>query len=159
MNICEFYGRITKKPEVGMTSTGKKSATFSIAINRNYKNADGVLEADFVRLKAYDKTADIIEKYFDKGSRIAVVCSFRNNSYENEKGERVYADYFIVNNVYFIDTKSDQNKPNSDELSQNSTNTSTTTENVENNALSDDLFASFGEQLELPEGVDPDLGF
>lgn len=101
MNQCSFLGRLTKDPELIETKSDISVVKFTLAVRRSYPNDDGEYEADFPRFTAFDKRAEVIAKYFSKGRVMGVQANFRTDSYEDDNGETVYTQEFIVNEFYF----------------------------------------------------------
>ena len=109
MNKVILLGRLTRDPEVRY-STGENasaSARFSVAVNRKFKNAEGKYDADFINCVAFGKTAEFIEKYFAKGSMVAVVGRIQTGSYTNKDGVKVYTTDVVVEEVEFAGGKND----------------------------------------------------
>lgn len=102
MNYVSLLGRFTKDPEVNYTGTGKAFVRFTLAVNREFKKD----EADFINCVAWDKTAELIGQYFNKGRRILVQGRISVSSYEKE-GEKRYSTDVVVSNISFIDSKSE----------------------------------------------------
>lgn len=111
MNSCVFYGRISQEIEIRQTSGSNPMtvANFSVAVNRRGKNG----ETDFFRFTAFGKTAEVIEKYFKKGSRICINSHAQMNNYTDKDGNKRSNLSFIVDAVDFVDTKAEshQNAP------------------------------------------------
>lgn len=93
-------GRLTSKPELKTTPNGKMVTTFSVAVNRK---GDG---ADFLNVTAWEKTADHISRYYDKGSSICIVGRLAVRTWE-ENGKKRYATDIIAEETYFVDGKND----------------------------------------------------
>ena len=72
MNKVILVGRLTRDPEVKNTTTGKAVATFTLAVDRRFKNKDGQKEADFVPIVVWGKQAEFAGQYLSKGSQIGV---------------------------------------------------------------------------------------
>lgn len=102
LNECVFYGRISKDIELRYTANQMAIARFSIAVNRQYQNQDK--KADFLNMTAFSKTAENIERFFRKGSRIVVRCHAQQEEYTNKDGNRVSTVGFIVDSFSFVDT-------------------------------------------------------
>lgn len=105
-----LYGRISS--EIDLKVHGETTvAEFSIAINKRGKNAG----ADYFKCKAFNKTAELLDEYFHKGSRIALECTpTQPKKFETKDGKTVYPNVeFIVNAIDFVDTKaeSESSKP------------------------------------------------
>ena len=102
-------GRLTRDPEVRYSTGEKATATarFSIAINRRFKNAEGGYDADFINCVAFGKTGEFVEKYFQKGSMIALTGRIQTGSYTNKEGVKVYTTDVVVEEVEFAGGKSE----------------------------------------------------
>ena len=111
MNKVELVGRLTK--DVDMRYSGGENANafarFTVAVNRNYKNSEGVYEADFISCTAFGKTSEFINKYFHKGDLIGIIGSIRTGSYTNKDGLKVYTTDVNVENAEFVGGKNDNN--------------------------------------------------
>lgn len=106
MNNVNLIGRLTADPELRQTTNGTASCRFTVAVNRQFKNANGEYEADFVNCTAWKNTAEFVSRYFSKGSMIALSGEIRNNNYEKD-GVKHYSYIVNVNNVEFCGSKSD----------------------------------------------------
>ena len=102
MNVFIAYGRICSDIELRYTANQMAIARFSIAVNRQYQNQDK--KADFLNMTAFSKTAENIERFFRKGSRIVVRCHAQQEEYTNRDGNRVSTVGFIVDSFSFVDT-------------------------------------------------------
>ena len=89
MNKALLIGRLTRDPELRATSTGRNVCQFSIAVNRNFTNANGEREADFINCVVWDKQAENLVKYQKKGNQIAVDGRIQTRNYEDKDGKRV----------------------------------------------------------------------
>lgn len=105
MNNVQLLGRLTREVDLRQTTNGIAFARFTIAVNRTYKNQQGEREADFISCVAYRQTAELIARYFTKGSQIAVDGRIQTGSYENQQGQRVYTTDVVVNNFYFVESR------------------------------------------------------
>lgn len=99
MNQVNLVGRLTRDAEVKTTTTDKKVATFTLAVDRKFKNAQGQREADFVPIVVWDKPAEIIEKYTSKGSQVSIGGRLQVRSYEANDGQRKYVTEVVANDV------------------------------------------------------------
>lgn len=109
MNKCSLIGRLTKDPEVKQTAGGNSVCSFTIAVDRKYKKADGTREADFIPCVGWRQVADIIGQHFHKGSRIGITGSIQSRSYDGQNG-KVYVTEVVVEEIDFIDKRSDDQK-------------------------------------------------
>jgi single-strand DNA-binding protein len=107
MNRVDMVGRLTRDPDIRYTSGDNQTcvARFTIAVNRNFKNAQGEYDADFISCIAFGKTGEFIEKYFKKGSRIGLSGRIQTGSYTNKDGQKVYTTYVVAENIEFVDSK------------------------------------------------------
>ncbi len=114
VNNVTLLGRITKDPEVRSVGSGNAVCNFSLAVNRNFKNAQGEYEADFINVVAFGNTAQRMQQYVSKGNMLAITGRIQTRNYENNMGQRVYVTEVVANNVSFVETnKSKQNNSNS----------------------------------------------
>lgn len=105
MNIINLVGRLTKDVEVKLTQQGTSVASFTLAVNRNFKNKDGETEADFIQCVIWRKQAEVLAQYTQKGSQIGVTGNIQTRHYDNEQGQRVYVTEVNVDQFYFFRTK------------------------------------------------------
>lgn len=104
-------GRLTRDVELKFTPTGVAVASFSIAINRTFKNQQGEYETDFINVVAFKKLAENVANYTQKGSLVAVEGRIQTRSYENKQGQRVYVTEIIADSVQFLESKKQEEKP------------------------------------------------
>ena len=90
MNKSILIGRLTKEPELKSTPSGRNVCQFTIAVNRNYTNANGEREADFINCVAWDKQAENLVRYQHKGNQIAIEGRIQTRNYEDNSGKKVY---------------------------------------------------------------------
>ena len=105
MNVFIAYGRICKDIELRYTANQMAIAKFSIAVNRQFQNQDK--KADFFNMTAFSKTAENIERFFRKGSRIVVRCHAKQEEYTNKNGVKVNTVGFVVDQFDFVDTRAE----------------------------------------------------
>jgi single-strand DNA-binding protein len=106
-NKVQLIGNIGMNPEIKTLDGGKKLAKLSIATNESYKNAKGELvkETTWHNLKAWGKTAEIIEKYLTKGSEVAIEGKLVNSNYTDKDGVKRYVTEVEVNEVLMLGAK------------------------------------------------------
>ena len=108
MNRVILMGRLTRDPEVrySQNDTSMAIARFSLAVDRRaQRNSDGQT-ADFINIVTFGNTAEFVEKYFHKGSRMALEGRIQTGSYTNKDGVKVYTTDVVADNVEFADSKS-----------------------------------------------------
>lgn len=104
MNTVQLIGRLTKDPEVRYTTNQTAVARFTIAINKG-KDKDGKdLGADYPSIVAFGKTAELVEKYVNKGRLIGVQGRIQTGSYEKD-GKKYYTTDIIADRVEFLESK------------------------------------------------------
>ena len=108
MNSVQLLGRLARDPEVRYTDGGATIASFTLAVDRKFKQENGET-ADFISCKAFGKTAEFIEKYFSKGKKLALNGRIQTGSYTNKEGAKVYTTEVIVENVEFVESKGAEN--------------------------------------------------
>ena len=93
-NKVQLIGNLGGKPEVKTLESGKKMAKFSLATHESYKNAEGerVKETQWHNIVAWGKLVDVIEKYLDKGSEVAVEGKLMSRNYTKDGQNRVYTE-------------------------------------------------------------------
>lgn len=87
MNICILMGRITAPLDLKYTPSGAACLNFTIAIDRGRKDADGNKQTDFIDCVAWQKNAENIAQYFDKGRLIAIRGNLQKRSWKTQAGE------------------------------------------------------------------------
>ena len=107
MNKVVLVGRLTRDPELRTTNSGLPVSSFTVAVNRNFKNKEGVIEADFINVSIFGKQADNVHKYCFKGSQIGVEGRIQTRSYDAEDGSKRYVTEVIADNVEFLGSKKD----------------------------------------------------
>ncbi len=108
-NKVQLIGNVGNEPEMTVLESGKKLIRFSLATNENYKNAKGekVQSTDWHNMVAWNKTAEIIEKYAGKGKEIAVEGKLTSRSYETKEGEKRYITEVIISEVLLLGAKNE----------------------------------------------------
>lgn len=159
MNKVVLIGRLTRDPELRTTPSGVSAVNFSIAVNRNFKNKDGVIETDFFNVTAWRRQAENISKYCSKGTQVCVEGRLQNRTYEAQDGTKRYVTDVIADNVEFL------SRPSSSSTDTNNGYypdvPSTNTDNVdsapsETTITEEDPFKDFGSEVVL---TDDDLPF
>lgn len=105
LNVIAIQGRLAADPEMRQTTTGKRVCTFRIACDRGRKDANGNSQTDWIPCTAWEKTAEFIYKYFQKGSMIAVDGRLQSRQYQDKNGQNRIAVEIVANNVNFCGSK------------------------------------------------------
>lgn len=107
MNKAILMGRLTRDPELRTTQNQIPVCTFTLAIDRRFKNAAGEKQADFIPVVAWRQQAEFASKYFQKGSRMAVVGSIQTRNWDDAEGKRHYMTEVIADEIYFTESRRD----------------------------------------------------
>ncbi|UNW39660.1 single-stranded DNA-binding protein [Weissella cibaria] len=105
MNHVSLIGRLTKEPEIKYTTSGAAVASGTIAVNRDFTNANGERESDFINFVIWRKAAENFVNMTAKGSLVGLEGSWQTRSYENQQGQRVYVSELVVSNFTLVETK------------------------------------------------------
>lgn len=106
-NKVQLIGNLGNAPEIINLDSGKKLAKFSLATNENYKNAQGEkqTETQWHNIVAWNKTAELVEKYVEKGKEIAIEGKLTSRSYEDKDGNKRYVTEVIVSELLLLGNK------------------------------------------------------
>ena len=105
MNKVFLIGRLTRDPELRYTGNNVAVASFSLAVNRNFTNASGEREADFINIVVWRKQAENVKNYLSQGSQVAIDGRIQVRNYEDNEGQRRYVTEVVADNVEFLGTK------------------------------------------------------
>lgn len=105
LNRVTVMGRLTRDPELRRTQSGTAVASFSLAVERNFKTQSGEREADFFDVIAWRNTAEFVSKYFTKGRMAVVEGRLQARNYTDKNGNNRKAVEIVADNVYFGDSK------------------------------------------------------
>src|SRR5690625_2282734 len=121
MSINRFVGvgRLTRDVELKYTQNGKAVGNFTLAVNRPFKNAQGEQEADFIRCQAWEKQAENLANYMKKGSQIGIDGRIQTGSYQDKDGKTVYTTDVVADNVQFLESRNQSEKPKNSQQQSN----------------------------------------
>ena len=105
LNVVAIMGRLARDPELRQTTTGKNVASFRIACDRGRRDANGQSQADWIDVVAWDRQAEFVCKYFQKGSLIAIEGSLQTRQYQDKNGNNRTAVEVVANNINFAGSK------------------------------------------------------
>lgn len=105
INRAVVCGRLVRDPELRRTQNGTPVTSFTLAVNRTFKNADGQQEADFLNCVAWNKTAEIVEQYCSKGNLVGVEGRLQSRSYQDNQGNNRTVVEIIADQVQFMQSK------------------------------------------------------
>ena len=106
INNVVLVGRMTRDAELRYTGSGTAVASFSIAVERTFTNAQGERETDFINCVAWRKTAEIISNFTRKGSLVGVTGRIQTRNYTNNEGRKIYVTEIVCENFQMLEPKS-----------------------------------------------------
>lgn len=107
INNTVLVGRLTRDPDLRYTSNGIAAASFTLAVNRNFTNASGEREADFINCVIWRKAAENLANYARKGILIGITGRIQTRNYENQQGQRVYVTEVVADNFQLLEKRQD----------------------------------------------------
>ena len=151
MNKVILLGRLTAKPELRYTQSNTPYTRFSVAVNRSVRNADGQWEnkADFINVVAWQKNAENIAKFFDKGNMISIEGRIQNGSYDDKDGNKRYTTDVVVENFEFVESKAARSASAGSDTTGGSTPYDFQDDGGVN--IEDDPFAEFGDSVSIDD--------
>lgn len=115
INNVVLIGRLTRDVELRYTPTNVAVATFTLAVNRNFKNADGEREADFINCIMWRQQAENLANWTKKGMLVGITGRIQTRSYENQQGQRVYVTEVVAESFQVLEKRDNAaNKPSLD---------------------------------------------
>lgn len=105
INQVTLVGRLTRDPELRKTSDGLPVTTVTLAVNRQFRNQHGEIEADFVQCTIWKKAAENTVQYCRKGSVVGVTGRLQTRHYDNREGKRVYVTEVVAESIRFLGAK------------------------------------------------------
>lgn len=161
MNRVVLIGRLTAKPELRYTGSNLPFTRFSIAVNRNFANAQGQREADFINIVVWRKQAENVCNFLSKGSLVAVEGRIQTGSYDAQDGSKRYTTEVVADSVQFLESKGQREAFNGNNIDNSVNNMSpydyqnemnTSNNNFTNNVtVNDDPFADFGDTVSIDD--------
>lgn len=103
-SVC-LVGRLTRDPELKYTGNNVAVASFNLAVNRNFKDANGEREADFINCVIWRQSAENLANWAKKGALIGITGRIQTRSYENQQGQRVYVTEVVAENFQMLESR------------------------------------------------------
>lgn len=158
MNRVVLIGRLTAKPELRYTGSNLPYTRFSVAVNRNFTNAQGQREADFINIVVWRKQAENVCNFLNKGSLVAIEGRIQTGSYDAQDGSKRYTTEVVADSVQFLESKGQREASTSNSSNTMSPydyqtpSTPTPQTNFTNNvSVEDDPFADFGDTVSIDD--------
>jgi len=105
MNKIILVGRLARDPDVKNTTTGKAVATFTLAVDRRFKNKDGQKETDFIPIVVWGQQAEFVGKYIGKGKQVSLSGRLQVRTYEAQDGQKRWITEVVADEVNGIGGK------------------------------------------------------
>lgn len=105
INRVVLTGRLTKDPELRYTQSGVAVASFTVAVDRQYRNQAGEREADFINCVIWRKSAENFVNFTHKGSKVGIDGRLQTRNYENQQGQRVYVTEVVAESFALLDSR------------------------------------------------------
>lgn len=156
INRAILTGRLTKDVELKYTGSGTAVGSFSLAVNRPFKNQNGEREADFINCVIWRKSAENFANFTHKGVLVGIDGRIQTRNYENNQGNRVYVTEVVVENFSLLEPRSGSNQGNSNGAQQNNNPFGNNTPPANNQQNTSDPFAGNGDAIDIS---DDDLPF
>lgn len=122
INNAVLVGRLTADPDLRYTPNGVATATFTLAVNRNFKNTNGEREADFINCVIWRKQAENLANFAKKGSQIGITGRIQTRNYENQQGQRVYVTEVVADQFQMLESRNQGGNNQDTGVSNNQTN-------------------------------------
>lgn len=108
LNNVSLVGRMTRDAELRYTPSNQAVATFSLAVNRNFKSQNGEREADFINCVIWRQQAENLANWAKKGALIGIAGRIQTRSYENQQGQRVYVTEVVAEQFQLLESRKDR---------------------------------------------------
>lgn len=107
INNVVLVGRLTRDVDLRYTSNGTAYASFTVAVERNFKNQNGEKETDFINCAMWRKAAENFANFTRKGSLVGIEGRIQTRNYENQQGQKVYVTEVLAENFSLLEPRND----------------------------------------------------
>ena len=104
LNRIIIMGRLTRDPEIRRTQNDTAVVVMTLAVDRDYKSADGQRETDFIDVVAWRSTAEFVKRYFTKGRMAVVEGRLQLRDWTDRNGNKRRSAEVVADSVYFGDS-------------------------------------------------------
>lgn len=118
INSIVLVGRLTKEVNLKYTPSNQAVATFTLAVNRNFKSQNGEREADFINCVIWRQQAENLANWAKKGALIGITGRIQTRNYENQQGQRVYVTEVVAETFQLLESRKDREAGHSQGYSQ-----------------------------------------
>ena len=108
MNSICLVGRLTKDVDLRYTPSNVAVATFTLAVNRTFKNENGEREVDFINCVMWRQQAENLANWAKKGALIGITGRIQTRSYDNQQGQRVYVTEVVAEQFQLLESRNSQ---------------------------------------------------
>lgn len=119
INNVVLVGRMTRDAELRYTPQNQAVATFTLAVNRNFKNQSGEREADFINVVIWRQQAENLANWATKGALIGITGRIQTRNYENQQGQRVYVTEVVADNFQLLESRTSREGQSSGSYTSN----------------------------------------
>lgn len=105
INNVSLVGRLTRDPELRYTPSNIAITTFNLAVNRNFKGANGEREADFINCMIWRKQAELLAEWCKKGNLVGITGRIQTRIYDNQQGQRVYVTEVVADTFQLLEKR------------------------------------------------------
>ncbi|VHJ43293.1 single-stranded DNA-binding protein [Streptococcus pyogenes] len=119
INNIVLVGRMTKDAELRYTASQVAVATFTLAVNRRFKEQNGEREADFINCVIWRQSAENLANWAKKGALIGVTGRIQTRNYENQQEQCVYVTEVVAESFQMLESRNSQQQSGQDNSSQN----------------------------------------
>lgn len=116
INNVVLVGRMTRDAELRMTQSNTAVASFTLAVNRPFKNQNGEREADFINCVIWRQAAENLANWCKKGALVGITGNIQTRNYENQQGQRVYVTEVVADNFQLLESRSQQQSSNNNSM-------------------------------------------
>lgn len=153
MNKVILLGRLTAKPELRYTPQNTAYTRFSVAVNRSVRNQETnqwETKADFINVVAWNKNAENIAKFFDKGNQISLEGRIQTGSFDDKDGNKRYTTDVVLENFEFVESKSARSASANTDIPE-STPYDFESDSAPEVNVDSDPFAEFGDSVSIDD--------
>lgn len=155
INNVVLVGRLTKAVDLRYTSNGTAYASFTVAVERNFKNQNGEKETDFINCAMWRKAAENFANFTHKGSQVGIEGRIQTRNYENQQGQKVYVTEILAENFSLLEPRNTTSRLEGDRESFNGGHVNTfngnKNANTSGNFENSDPFMSNGDVFNVQE--------
>nr|DAM88632.1 MAG TPA: Single strand binding protein [Caudoviricetes sp.] len=108
INQVILVGRLTKEVNLKYTPNNQAAATFTLAVNRNFKSQNGEREADFINCVIWRQQAENLANWAKKGALIGITGRIQTRNYENQQGQRVYVAEVVAESFQLLESQKER---------------------------------------------------